>query len=178
LWWNLAASDSADSPCVSAALTRLSGLTCPVPEADMKDAAFDPNHNVLFVKLAQIFAIWFLPFHRARVHCVVELHLVPTPSAAHGIDVSFPCTTSDSLPALRNGVSGDGMHGIVGASQSMARTRYMIARQEDHYQVNEFVKFVLPWLGIGPGLVLAWQWWNTLLSIVTAGTASDHTVLF
>ena len=79
--------------------------------------------------MRQVFAIWFIPFYRAEVQLVTVLSLLP----------------SSGRTGNNSGVNenpGDTIH-------------YFISRQENHYQVNEFLKFVLP--GVGPLFWLGWQ---------------------
>jgi hypothetical protein len=111
----------------------------------------------------------------------VVLHLKPAPpeppsaSTSPGI-LPTPDSAFSSTPTLQGSqvaeLAYDGAipadNGSTGEPARLRKTKYMIARQEDHYQINEFVKFVLPWLGLGPGLVLAWQLANTLLSMLGA----------
>lgn len=48
-----------------------------------------------------------------------------------------------------------------------AAQKYYIKSQEDLYQTNEFVKFVLPW-GIGETVVWLWQVVATLACVLGA----------
>jgi hypothetical protein len=93
--------------------------------------------------MRQTFAIWFVPFHKADVSFVVVLHLVKT---------------SDETVANHNPDDKS----IRFSSEQ--HSRYYITSQEDHYQVNEFIRFLIP--GLGPVFIAIWQFFNTLLCLV------------
>jgi hypothetical protein len=42
-----------------------------------------------------------------------------------------------------------------------------IAAQNDLYQVDQFIKFVMPW-GVGLGLVMVWHYFATMMCVVGA----------
>lgn len=77
------------------------------------------------MNLTQVFGIWVVPFHRARVNLT-------------------------SVLTLRHN-SDDG--------------KYYIYQQNDLYQTDEFVKFVIPpsWI-----LVWFWQFWSTFFCLLGA----------
>ena len=89
--------------------------------------------------MRQIFALWFVPFYKANVTLVVVIRLAQLPNSEEQADEA-------SIVLVERG------------------TRFYIVRQEDHYQVDEFIKFLLP--GLGPLFVLTWQLCSTLLCIV------------
>lgn len=45
--------------------------------------------------------------------------------------------------------------------------KYYIQSQNDLYQVDQFVRFILPW-GIGTTIILIWHWFATLCCILGA----------
>lgn len=45
------------------------------------------------------------------------------------------------------------------------KVKYFIHSQNDLYQTNEWIKFLVPW-GVGAFLVIAWQFWATILCIL------------
>jgi hypothetical protein len=51
-----------------------------------------------------------------------------------------------------------------GANGEVPTRRYLIARQEDHYQVNEFIKFLLPFAA---PLLWAAQLFASLMSVIS-----------
>ncbi|KAF3350763.1 hypothetical protein VdG2_01227 [Verticillium dahliae VDG2] len=54
----------------------------------------------------------------------------------------------------------------VPANGAAGKLRYFITAQEDLYQTTEWLKFLVPW--IGAPLLVAWQLFATLLSVVGA----------
>jgi len=44
-----------------------------------RDIAFDETELILYVNISQVFAIWFVPFHRAPVTLTTKLQLVRPP---------------------------------------------------------------------------------------------------
>lgn len=48
------------------------------------------------------------------------------------------------------------------------RTKYYVQSQQDLYQTSEFVKFVVPWFGIGTISVIVWQFVATFFCVVGA----------
>lgn len=88
--------------------------------------------------MSQVFAVWFIPFYRAKVDFVALLTLTTQKP-----DVSY----------RREGLQ----YSDVTAER---RPRYYIAKQEDHYQVNDFINFLMP--GLGPMLC---RWGQNLATI-------------
>ncbi|KAI0171876.1 hypothetical protein GGR52DRAFT_445720 [Hypoxylon sp. FL1284] len=113
--------------------------------------AFDKQHNKLYVTLHQTFTLWFVPFSlwQANVKLVTVLNLERLRTDAHG----NPVVDEDS-PAL---VNGDGR------TNGVLPRRYFIKGQEDHYQIEDFVKFVAPW-----GASVLWQLWQLFATLVCA----------
>lgn len=108
--------------------------------------AFDKKQNLLYATIRQTFTIWIVPFSlwQANVQLVCLLNL--------------ECLEVDGnkQPLVNQGA----MNGV-------PAKRYFIRGQQDHYQVNEFLKFILPW---GGSVVwYLWQLFATLLS--AAGVA-------
>ncbi|KAK0636943.1 hypothetical protein B0T17DRAFT_520324 [Bombardia bombarda] len=83
---------------------------------------------------------------------------------------------SSSLAAVAERINGNGSGNgngtsslsgsISGGNHSHSHNKYMIKRQEDFYQVNEFLKFLF----MAPGALLwsAWQLWSTFFCVVGA----------
>lgn len=117
----------------------------------------DRSRDKIFLDIRQTFSIWFIPMYHAHVRLVTVLDLVAVDPAHH--DQGEPLairqdgeweeetdTNNDNDNDNDNGRSslpgsypGPG-HGRVVPSQRLWR----ISRQEDLYQVNEFLKFVGP----------------------------------
>ena len=66
-----------------------------------------------------------------------------------------------------NDINDDDHGGPVGP-----RTRFFIKGQEDHYQIEEFLKFIAPW-GAAP-LWIAWQRWHGRLSLTADGLLTRY----
>ncbi|MBE3046934.1 hypothetical protein IMZ48_31280 [Candidatus Bathyarchaeota archaeon] len=94
--------------------------------------------------LNQIFAPWFVPFYKAHVHFVAVMTLViENPDTSHRREgLQYSDVTAERRP------------------------RYLVAKQEDHYQLNDISNFLLPWLG--PLLCRAGQNIATIACVVGA----------
>lgn len=155
------------------------------PRIDLKlnSVHFDSASNRLYLDITQRFALWFVPFMVANVNLVTRLSLVKTDGRQSQVaaDSLHPRLTNgdkpghgDSLakeiqegesPSFAEVASSSGRPLLSGESKGDGH--YLIAKQEDLYQVNEFVKFVLPF-GIGDALVSLWQLLATAMCL--AGT--------
>ena len=99
---------------------------------------------------------------------VVELAQLPVDGNNQPRGYAAAATTnnddrnSDGNPT-NNGVHGDDDDND-NDNDNEPRTRFFIRGQEDHYQVEEFLKFVAPWGG-APFWV-AWQLFGTLLCVL------------
>jgi hypothetical protein len=83
--------------------------------------AFDEPNKMLYVSCRQRFTIWFVPFYAVAVSLVAVM------------------TLEEDAPPLYSSV-------VNGATPPPpGRSRYRIARQEDHYQLNEFLKYLVPY---------------------------------
>lgn len=109
-------------------------------------AAFDKQAMLLYVTLHQVFSIQFLPFHKSHVSLTTVLHLTKLQT--------FPTETSS--------------HEVKASQRIDGCSRYYITSQNDLYQTSEFVKFVLPWFGLGTIGVMLWQFTATFFCIVGA----------
>ena len=101
--------------------------------------AFDEKNLLLYVNISQVFRIFLVPFYRAPVTLTTVLQLAYGPNTNKG-------------------------SGIVDASRPK---RYYIQSQNDLYQVDQFIRFLLPW-GIGTTLILIWHWFASLCCILGA----------
>ncbi|KAF6820155.1 hypothetical protein CSOJ01_00858, partial [Colletotrichum sojae] len=129
-------------------------ILSPNIEMDIESSVQDQKTNLLYVKMRQNFRLWFVPFYSAPVDFVVVLRL-----ETRTVD-------QDGRPLPRNQSSD--------ASAVGARQRQFIVHQEDHYQVGEWLKFILPFFGF-------WIWhiltlFATILCAVGAGVGYPITV--
>jgi hypothetical protein len=148
---------------------------------------FDEKTNILYVRIFQVFSIWFIPFHRAGVRLVSVLHLGPATSSGAGTPPPPYDAAKEKLQAVKKGAepsyaavtsgeasaesSGQGQQGKEGSQRRPAR--YQIKKQEDLYQVNEFLKFV----SLRPGAACAGvlQLFATLFCLLGAVLLSPFT---
>ena len=107
--------------------------------------AFDEKHHILYVNISQVFSIVWVPFHSAPVTLVTALALV----------------------------KGRNLNSTVAKDDPSEPERYYIQAQNDLYQVDQFVRFFLPWGGAM--LVFLWHWFATLCCIVGAKLGSPIT---
>lgn len=103
--------------------------------------AWDPRAQVLYVTIRQRFAIWFVPFYSANVKLVCELHLRRQRPTSPSVQ-----TIADGQKSQAGGSSSRSSGGG-GSNARQGPARYYIAKQEDHYQVNEVLRFILPVFG-------------------------------
>jgi hypothetical protein len=198
---------------------------------------FDQRTNLLYIKISQVFSIWFIPFHHAPVTLVTVLHLspqalpsppttngTPTPAGTESTMAEFIHTPEQAFDAAQEkrehiqkgsepsyakvvatgepepepsspdqdskekGKSASKKKGHSRTTSSRGSTtttttkdkessldsqqqqppgarpvRYYIEKQEDLYQVNEFLKFVL--LAPGASAAGALQLASTLMCL-------------
>ncbi|KAL7943341.1 hypothetical protein V8C42DRAFT_328803 [Trichoderma barbatum] len=113
-------------------------------------SVFDQRNSTLYVSIRQTFSIWFVPFHSSSVKLLSVLRLAQGSSSEPG--------------QLAPKYHPDGRVSSALAGQGQERLRYYIASQEDLYQTNDFVAFVVPYLG--PLLVFLWQLYSAGLTVL------------
>jgi hypothetical protein len=130
----------------------------------------DEQANLIYLKIFQIFSIWFIPFYRAPVHLVTVLHLSPStepvnghpPPPYHAAENKLHAVQEGAEPSYAAVASGEASASEQQQQQqqgdkptsdrrSEPKRRYLIKKQEDLYQVNEFLKFVT----LSPGSAVA-----------------------
>jgi hypothetical protein len=128
-------------------------LQLPTRTVKLTSAVFDQRTNTLFVNIHQTFSIWFIPLYAARVRLITVLHLKPRTSWAANETVSRGSLTEGREPAA---LSGPGQE----------RAKYYISSQEDLYQMNDCVQFLMPRLG--RWIWLFWQLFSTGVCVLCA----------
>lgn len=113
-----------------AAIYRWYRFMSPNTVVHIDSKAWDARNQVLYVTARQRFTIWFVPFYKANVRLVVELQLRRQRPAAPSIQ-----TNNESHGRTGGGTARHGPH------------KYYIARQEDHYQVDDVLRYILPTFG-------------------------------
>ncbi|KXJ92231.1 hypothetical protein Micbo1qcDRAFT_233521 [Microdochium bolleyi] len=159
-------------------------ILSPTIDLAVDSVAFDEKAALLYVTIRQTFTLWFVPFNlwQAKVKLVSVLELASLPAEGHSnssrghrlrphdengeeMPSYAQVAAPGSTPALHDGnhagsstttmVNGDGP----GHSNNK---RFYIKGQEDHYQVDQWLKFVSP-LSL---LWVLWQFFATLLCVL------------
>ncbi|KAG5979337.1 hypothetical protein E4U55_005276 [Claviceps digitariae] len=125
----------------------------PSIDITIDSAVFDQKTGQLFVNIHQTFAVFFVPFYKARVRLVTVLHLEQRASWSSDSTVSRAAITESREPAP---LSGPGQE----------RAKYYIARQEDFYQLGDCIEFLVP--RVGQHLWRVWQLFSSLLCVLGA----------
>ncbi|KAK4032451.1 hypothetical protein C8A01DRAFT_41108 [Parachaetomium inaequale] len=158
-----------DSRALITAIYRWYKILSPKIDLEIESCVHDERANLIYLTIFQIFSIWFIPFYRAPVRLVTVLHLAPytasdkgegsPPPPYHaaqeklhavqvGAEPSYAAVTSGDAPAVTSPTSTTAAES---SGSGSSPTRYVIAKQQDLYQVNEFVKFV----SLAPGSLAA-----------------------
>lgn len=142
---------SASSRYLITRVYRWYKILSPRVSARVHSVSFDTANNVLYVGITQVFAIWAIPTHRSEVSLVTVLHLTRQ---------QFP----PSVEYPNNGAGeGEKSYAEVVESGDKGKGKWYITSQNDLYQTDQFIKFVLPWLAF---LVPLWQIIATLVCVV------------
>ncbi|KAK3307018.1 uncharacterized protein B0T15DRAFT_528949 [Chaetomium strumarium] len=179
-----------DSRMLIAAIYRWYKILSPKISLEIESCAFDEQTNIVYLRIFQIFSIWFIPFHRSPVSLVTALHLRPVseptsselqenqppPPPYHAAEEKLHAVQEGTEPSYASVAKGEASPppspttakhgGKEDAKSGSMTTRYYITKQEDLYQVNEFLKFV----SMTPGAMLAgaFQLWATLMCLLGA----------
>lgn len=106
----------------------------------------------MYLDMRQIFSIWFAPGYHARVRLVTVLDLVPCSLGAHR-------NGEPQVITRQQGAGG-------GTDKAPQQQVWRISRQEDLYQVNEFLKFTGPyWWCVWRPFWFAFQLFATAISV-------------
>ncbi|KAF7520975.1 hypothetical protein G7054_g12606 [Neopestalotiopsis clavispora] len=102
-------------------------------------AVMDTNNSLLYLTIRQTFTLWFIPFSlwQAHVKLVTVLTLVERPVDSKG----SPVTDANGVQVQSVGPND--------------KSLWFIKGQEDHYQMEEWLKFIAPF-----GASLLWQAWQ------------------
>ncbi|KAL2189720.1 hypothetical protein L209DRAFT_722611 [Thermothelomyces heterothallicus CBS 203.75] len=145
---------SFDSRLLIAAIYRWYKILSPKIELEIESCVHDERANLLYLTIFQVFSIWFIPFHRAPVRLVSVLHLTPSSARSEAATPSPPPpydAAQEKRQAVQEGAepsyaavtAGDAPASDAASSSAAGPpTRYVIDRQQDLYQVNEFLRFV------------------------------------
>ncbi|RYP17858.1 hypothetical protein DL765_004256 [Monosporascus sp. GIB2] len=116
---------------------------------------FDRRASLLYLTMRQTFTLWFVPFDLwqakdVKLVTVLELALLPVGEDGRPLPLSrdaAPLTAADD-----------------DYRQRQDRSRFFVRGQEDHYHVEEWLKFIAPWGG--NLLWMAGQLFATLVCVV------------
>ncbi|KAI0457626.1 hypothetical protein F5B21DRAFT_463938 [Xylaria acuta] len=122
---------------------------------EVDSTAFDKRTNSLYATIRQTFTIWLVPFSlwqaNVKLVCLLEL--------AH-----LPVDKNKKLLMLENGFTQKNRdNNTAGVSEK----RYFIRGQQDHYQTNDMLNFVVPFGA--SAFIYIWQLLATFFCAV--GTA-------
>lgn len=110
-------------------------------------AVHDKIRDKMYLDIRQTFSVWFLPMYHAHVRLVTVLDLVASDDA----DFHDPLdriikqdedSEKSTAQILFDSMSEQGHHRRHSRAGNNGPRRYKIQRQEDLYQVNDFLKFV------------------------------------
>lgn len=134
-------------------------LISPRIDLQVLSTAFDEQQLLLYVTIRQQFRLWMVPFYEADVRLTTVLRL------AEG-DETGPISVTKRVrkePYSYAAVADPNLD----ANGTSRRKLYYITEQNDLYQTNEWIKFLVPW-GVGSTLMIMWQLFATFLSILGA----------
>ncbi|KAL2130370.1 hypothetical protein VTI74DRAFT_6552 [Chaetomium olivicolor] len=134
----------------------------PKIDLEIESCVFDERANLVYLKIFQVFSIWLIPFYRAPVNLVTVLHLTTarpsdsTPPPPYDAPQGKFDAAQEKLHKVQEGsepsyasvaagdasTTGRGSRASSSSSVAGGPKKYYIQRQEDLYQVNEFLKFV------------------------------------
>ncbi|KAI8939015.1 hypothetical protein NX059_004858 [Plenodomus lindquistii] len=106
-------------------------IMSPRVEITVQSVAYDPKAQKLYIQIFQIFRIWVIPFYYAPVSLTTVLDLTYIPNSNSN---SNPNPNPNPNPQS--------------TASSSSKGKYYITSQNDLYQTNQFVKFVLPGVSV------------------------------
>ncbi|KAM5445120.1 hypothetical protein MaudCBS49596_007848 [Microsporum audouinii] len=145
----------------------------------MENPAFDYENLLLYVTISQIFRIFIIPFYTAPVTLTTVLQLVEIEEQNSPVQqrrkvpvVELTNSNTDLLASPPESVSSSSAQDdelTVAAVQPAKSSKplYYIASQNDLYQTNEYIKFIVPY-GIGSTLVLFWHFFATVFCVIAS----------
>ncbi|GAB7349149.1 hypothetical protein MBLNU459_g8089t1 [Dothideomycetes sp. NU459] len=148
---------SASSRWLITRVYRWYKILSPRVSARVHSVSFDERNLVLYVGITQVFAIWAIPTHRSEVSLVTVLHLTRQ-TLPPSVDYSDNNNNNN-----KNGTTGEKSYAEVTATSNKVEGKYYITSQNDLYQTDQFIKFVLPWFSL---VVPLWQFFATLVCVV------------
>ncbi|KAM5472265.1 hypothetical protein MauCBS54593_002856 [Microsporum audouinii] len=154
-------------------------IMSPHVDLQVKSVAFDYENLLLYVTISQIFRIFIIPFYTAPVTLTTVLQLVEIEEQNSPVQqrrkvpvVELTNSNTDLLASPPESVSSSSAQDdelTVAAVQPAKSSKplYYIASQNDLYQTNEYIKFIVPY-GIGSTLVLFWHFFATVFCVIAS----------
>lgn len=147
-------------------------ILSPEINLEVENVTFNSEKLILYVDIHQHFKLFLVPFYNADVRLTTVLHL------AQG-DASGPSSVATRRFQNRYRTHSDKPFSYAAIADPKKDTQavekngdesgkvYYITSQNDLYQTNEWIKFLVPW-GIGSTLMVAWQLFATLQCVIGA----------
>ncbi|CAN9466737.1 unnamed protein product [Alternaria alternata] len=130
------------------------------------ETAFDEKNLILYVTIFQIFRIWLIPFYYAPVRLTTVLYLRRSASPPSYASIAASSSTSASETKPNHSLLADvTSQNSTSPSDTSSKPLYHISKQDDLYQVDQWIRFIAPgaWM-----LIWLWQVWATIFCV--AGT--------
>ncbi|KAI1481531.1 hypothetical protein K445DRAFT_153106 [Daldinia sp. EC12] len=125
-------------------------ILSPDIQLTIDSTSFDKNKNLLYVTIRQTFTLWFVPFSlwqaNVKLVTVLELQRLSTDKSHKPLLGEAPIPVNDDLRLT-----------------PQPPKLYFIKGQQDHYQVEDFLKFIAPW-----GASLLWMAWQLYATFICA----------
>ncbi|CAN8102927.1 unnamed protein product [Discula destructiva] len=109
-------------------------MLSPKIEIEIDSVLYDHARDKLYLDMRQIFSVWFIPLYRAPVRLVTVLDLVSTDDRKYYEPLSR--LVEQDAPEEKKELQQQTSTSPLGGSKT-----WKISKQEDLYQVNEFLKF-------------------------------------
>ncbi|EGE06937.1 hypothetical protein H109_07212 [Trichophyton interdigitale MR816] len=148
-------------------------IMSPHVDLQVKSVAFDHENLLLYVTVSQVFRIFIVPFYTAPVTLTTVLQLVKGSEQdspiQHRLKVPVVELTNSNtdLLASSTSISAEEYASTTVEPCNSTKPLYYIASQNDLYQTNEYVKFVIPY-GIGEAFVLFWHAFATIFCVLAS----------
>ncbi|EFR00439.1 hypothetical protein MGYG_03442 [Nannizzia gypsea CBS 118893] len=148
-------------------------IMSPHVDLHVKSVAFDRENLLLYVTVSQVFRIFIVPLYTAPVTLTTVLQLIegaeqdsPTQQRLKVPVVELTNSNTDLLASSTSTLVGEYSSTTVKLCSS-TKPLYYIASQNDLYQTNEYIKFIMPY-GIGEVLVLFWHAFATIFCVLAS----------
>jgi hypothetical protein len=158
-----------NSRLLVAAVYRWYKIMSPRIDLRVNSVAYDETNLILYVNISQVFRIWIVPFYSAPVNLTTVIHLQRGSSSSSNSSSSSSSGTDEggsksSWIDINKSARGVGDRSKRDRVSARRRDQlYYIRSQDDLYQVDEWIRFLL--FG-GFLFVRAWQALATLSCVI------------